>query len=57
MTEETKWLTCPKCGKKTRIKQQKTTKMKDFLLYCHWCKTESVVNVDNFEVTVIRKDK
>lgn len=57
MTEETKWLTCPKCGKKTRIKLQKTTKMKDFLLYCHWCKTESVVNVDNFEVTVIRKDK
>ena len=57
MTGETKWLTCPKCGKKTRIKLQKTTQMKNFLLYCQWCKRESIVNVENFKVTVIEKDK
>ena len=55
--DETKWLACPKCGKKTRIKLQKTTQMKNFLLYCQWCKRESVVNVENFKVTVIEKDK
>lgn len=53
MKEETRWITCPKCGGKTRTKIQKTTKMQDFLLYCHRCKSEFVVNVENFEIIVI----
>ena len=31
--EETKWIICPDCGGKTRVKIKQTTIMKDFLLW------------------------
>lgn len=51
--KETRWILCPKCGEKTRVKIQETTKLKDFLLYCHRCKIEFVVNVENFKIEVV----
>ena len=57
MQEETQWIICPKCGEKTKVKLQKSTIMKNFLLYCHKCKKEFTVDVQNFIVTVIEKDK
>ena len=47
---ETKWITCPECGGKTRVKIKQTTTMKDFLLFCHHCKKEFTVDVENFIV-------
>ena len=55
--EETRWIKCPECGEKTRVKIKKTTIMKDFLLFCHHCKKEFTVDVENFKVIVIENDK
>ena len=55
--DETKWITCPKCGEKTRVKIKQTTIMKDFLLYCHHCKIEFTVNVENYILEVLENDK
>ena len=57
MNIEKKWVTCPECGSKTRVKIKKTTIMKDFLLFCHHCKKEFTVDVENFEVKVVKNDK
>ena len=57
MQEETKWIICPKCGEKTKVKLQASTIMKNFLLYCHRCKQEFTVDVQNFIVTIVEKDK
>lgn len=55
--EETIWIKCPECGEKTRVKIKQTTIMKDFLLYCHHCKKEFAVNVENYVVEVVKCDK
>ena len=57
MQEETQWIICPKCGVKTKVKLQESTRMKNFLLYCHRCKQEFTVDVQNFIVTVVESDK
>ena len=55
--EETQWIICPNCGEKTRVKVMESTIMKNFLLYCHRCKQEFAIDVQNFIVTVIKEDK
>ena len=55
--EETKWIKCPECGEKTRVKIKNTTIMKDFLLFCHHCKKEFTIDVEDFKVIVIENDK
>ena len=56
MNIETKWIICPECGEKTRVKIKQTTIMKDFLLFCHHCKREFTVDVENFEVKVVKEN-
>ncbi|MBE5750327.1 MAG: conjugal transfer protein [Clostridiales bacterium] len=53
---ETKWIICPECGEKTRVKIKQTTIMKDFLLFCNHCKKEFTVDVENFTVKVIKEN-
>ena len=55
--EETQWIKCPQCGKQTRVKIKETTIMKDFLLFCTWCKRETVINVEKFKVDIVENDK
>ena len=57
MQEETKWFVCPECGEKTKVELQAATIMKNFLLYCHRCKKEFTVDVQNFIVAIVEKDK
>ena len=57
MQEETKWIVCPECGEKTKVELQAATIMKNFLLYCHRCKKEFTVDVQNFIVAIVEKDK
>ena len=54
--EETRWIICPECGGKTRVKIKATTIMKDFLLFCHHCK-EFTIDVENFAVKVVKNNK
>ena len=52
-TQETKWILCPKCSEKTRVKIKETTVIKDFPLYCHRCKKEFIIEVQKFIVKVL----
>lgn len=48
------WLLCPVCGNKTRIKVRQDTELINFPLYCPKCKQETLVNVKNTQLSVIR---
>ncbi|MBQ9114064.1 MAG: conjugal transfer protein [Clostridia bacterium] len=51
------WLYCPKRNKKTKVKVYEQTKLDKFPFFCLWCKTETVVNVENYTVVVVFDDK
>ena len=57
MKKETQWISCPKCGKQTRVKVKETTIMKDFPLFCTWCKQETLIHVEKYIITEVKKDK
>ncbi len=52
MNEEkkTRWVRCPECDKKTRIKVQEDTVLIKFPLHCQKCKKTTLVNVINFRI-------
>ena len=43
-----KWLLCPVCGSKTRLKLRQDTELKNFPLFCPKCKQEMLVSVREF---------
>ena len=43
-----KWLLCPACGSKTRLKLRQDTKLENFPLFCPKCKQEMLVSVREF---------
>ncbi|MEB3024674.1 MULTISPECIES: cysteine-rich KTR domain-containing protein [Bacillota] len=46
---------CPICKSKTRIKLRKDTELKNFPLYCPKCKLETLVNIKELKVTIIKE--
>jgi len=57
MEEKVQWINCPKCGKQTRVRIKKTTVMKDFPLFCSWCKQETLIHVENYIIKEVKNDK
>ena len=57
MQEESQWIICPKCGEKTRVKIKGPTVMRDFPLFCTWCKKETLIHVDKYIITEVKNDK
>lgn len=55
MQEERKWLLCPVCDNKTRLKIRLGTVLENFPLYCPKCKQEMLINVDKLNTTVIKE--
>lgn len=49
----TEWILCPICGNKTRIKIRTDTELKNFLLFCHKCKQETLINAQ--EINIVKK--
>ena len=49
------WLMCPVCKGKTRIKLRTDTELLHFPLFCPKCKEETLVNVRQFNITVIKE--
>ncbi|NBH19938.1 conjugal transfer protein [Clostridiaceae bacterium] len=49
------WLLCPACGNKTRLKIREDTELKNFPLYCPKCKQETLIEVTNLQVIVIKE--
>lgn len=49
------WLLCPVCQNKTRIMLLEDTTLQNFPLYCPKCRQETIINVQNNKITVIRE--
>ena len=47
-----KWLLCPGCGNKTRVKLREDT---IFNLYCPKCKQEILIRVQNMNTFIIKE--
>ena len=48
-----KWVLCPACGAKTRLRILQITVLRNFPLFCPKCRKESVINVQNFQIEKI----
>lgn len=53
--KKTEWLLCPACGSKTRDKIRADTTMKNFPVFCPKCKQEILIDVEQFQITVIQE--
>lgn len=51
----TEWIRCPVCGSKTRDRIRKDTVLMYYPLYCPKCKQETLIEVSNLKMTVIKE--
>ena len=49
------WIRCPVCGSKTRDRIRKDTVLMNYPLYCPKCKQETLTEVSNLKMTVIKE--
>lgn len=52
---QTDWLYCPVCGGKTRDRIREDTILRNYPLYCPKCKQETLIEVSNLNITVIKE--
>lgn len=50
-----KWLLCPVCQSKTRTMVIEETELKNFPLFCPRCKNETLINMEQMNITVIKE--
>lgn len=50
------WVKCPVCGNKTRNKVRKDTVLKRFPLFCPKCKNETLIELENLLVKVVKEE-
>ncbi len=53
--EGVQWLLCPVCGNKTREKIRVDTELRNFPLFCPKCKRETLINVQQLNISVIKE--
>ena len=51
------WIICPTCHSKTRLKILETTELKNFPLFCPKCKTRTLINVKQFQISTSFSEK
>ncbi len=49
------WVFCPVCKNKTRLKIRVDTELKNFPLYCPKCKQETLINIQQLNMSVIKE--
>ena len=49
------WVFCPICKNKTRLKIRVDTELKKFPLYCPKCKQETLINIQQLNMSVIKE--
>lgn len=52
--DNAEWIRCPVCGNKTRLQIRADTELINFPLYCPKCRQESLIDVKDLQVTVIK---
>lgn len=55
VSKNMEWIRCPVCGGKTRLQIREDTELKNFPLYCPKCKQESLIEVKDLQVTVVKR--
>lgn len=50
-----KWLLCPICRSKTRLKIREDTILEYFPLYCPKCKRETLISVKKMNMSIIKE--
>ena len=55
MSKDEKWLLCPVCGNKTRLRVFQDTIIEKFPLYYPKCKQEVLINVRQLKISVIKE--
>ena len=55
MILKTEWVLCPVCGNKTRNRIREDTELKNYPLYGPKCRQETLIEVENLQVTVIKE--
>lgn len=50
---EEKWVICPVCKSKTRVKLRQDTVLVNFPLFCPKCKQESVISAENMKINIV----
>ncbi len=53
--KQEKWLLCPVCGNKTRLKLREDTILENFPLYCPKCRQETLIHVQQMNMSVIKE--
>jgi len=53
--DKTEWIVCPVCRSKTRVKVWKRTVLEYFPLFCPKCRQESLINIKELNMTVIKE--
>lgn len=52
---EEKWILCPVCNNKTRLKIRENTVLENFPLFCPKCKQETMIDVHQLNIFVIKE--
>ena len=50
-----KWVLCPVCNNKTRLKLRKNTVLKYFPLFCPKCRQETLINAERWNISIIKE--
>ncbi|WP_195199881.1 cysteine-rich KTR domain-containing protein [Faecalispora jeddahensis] len=53
--KEYNWVMCPVCQNKTRIKIREDTEIKNLPLFCPKCKQETLINIQQLNMSVINE--
>ncbi len=53
--ENDKWILCPVCKSKTRIKIREDTVLLHFPLFCPKCRQETLINVEQLIISIIKE--
>lgn len=50
-----KWLLCPVCQNKTRLRLSEDTILENFSLYCPKCKQETLINAKQMNISIVKE--
>ncbi|HIU82723.1 MAG TPA: cysteine-rich KTR domain-containing protein [Candidatus Faecicola pullistercoris] len=55
--DKSKWIYCPVCGNKTRLRIREDTELKNFPLFCPKCKLTHIIDVEKLEIVIKNTEK
>lgn len=55
MLQRVEWIRCPVCGNKTRDRIREDIVLRNYPLYCPKCKRESLIEVEDLQIIVIKE--